>query len=109
MENNDTLIATLFNPRYQEGIFKKMCVPLERANVIITLVMNKCAQMVSQNSLVYEFQGPQSDSNELSESDHYDLMRHLGKPPIETNVAAGQSHKDKVLAYLQNFHPMFKG
>ncbi|MBW0521998.1 hypothetical protein O181_061713 [Austropuccinia psidii MF-1] len=71
--------------------------------------MNKCAQMVSQSLVGYEVQGPQSESDQFSEPDYYDLMRHLGQPPIETNVATGQCHKDEVLAYLQNLHPMSEG
>ncbi|MBW0466093.1 hypothetical protein O181_005808 [Austropuccinia psidii MF-1] len=59
--------------------------------------MNECAQMVSQSLVGYEAQGPQSESDQFSEPDHYDLMRHLGQLPIETNVATGQCHKDEII------------
>ncbi|MBW0561879.1 hypothetical protein O181_101594 [Austropuccinia psidii MF-1] len=109
MDSNYILISTLLDPRYREGIFKKIQVPAGRINSIISLLMNECAQMVSQISLEYKSQGLQSGSNQFSEPDHYNLMRHLGQNPIETNVATPQSHKDEVLSYLQNLHQMSKG
>ncbi|MBW0463201.1 hypothetical protein O181_002916 [Austropuccinia psidii MF-1] len=45
VKNDDTLIATLLNPRYCEGIFAHLKVPASRANAIVGQLMNECATM----------------------------------------------------------------
>ncbi|MBW0557291.1 hypothetical protein O181_097006 [Austropuccinia psidii MF-1] len=44
-----------------------------------------------------------------SDPEFYDLLSHLGQAPIELGSANPNSCKDKVVAYLQNLHPMSKG
>ncbi|MBW0466959.1 hypothetical protein O181_006674 [Austropuccinia psidii MF-1] len=50
MANNDSLIATLLNPKYREGIFKQMGVPPHRAKEVIDLLACECSTL-AQNEL----------------------------------------------------------
>ncbi|MBW0500531.1 hypothetical protein O181_040246 [Austropuccinia psidii MF-1] len=51
----------------------------------------------------------QSSSDNLSEPETFDLLKHLKQPPIETMYDVLHLHDDEVTSYLQNTHPMTKG
>ncbi|MBW0571471.1 hypothetical protein O181_111186 [Austropuccinia psidii MF-1] len=102
MATNDTLIATLLNPKYREGIFKQLGVSSSRAKEVIDLLAGECAQLrINDGDDDLVNNGPQS-SNNLSEPDNFDLLKHLKEPLIEASY-------DVLQSYLQNDHPMAKG
>ncbi|MBW0576664.1 hypothetical protein O181_116379, partial [Austropuccinia psidii MF-1] len=109
VKNDDTLIATLLNPRYCKVIFTHLKVPASRANVIVGQLMNECATMTCIRAVELEDPADVNSSDQISEADDNDLLCHLGQTPIETNDETPLSHKDKVVAYLQNLHPMSRG
>ncbi|MBW0542288.1 hypothetical protein O181_082003 [Austropuccinia psidii MF-1] len=109
MANNNSLIATLLNMKNHEGIFKQMGVTPHRAKEVIDILACECSTM-AQN----EQSGPvtgdqQSSSDNLSEPESFDLLKHLKQPPIEKMYDVLHSHDDEVILYLQNTHPMTKG
>ncbi|MBW0539153.1 hypothetical protein O181_078868 [Austropuccinia psidii MF-1] len=50
---------------------------------------------------------PSSDN--LSEPDNFNLLKHLKQPPIKASYDVLHSQDDELLSYLQNEHPMAKG
>ncbi|MBW0488759.1 hypothetical protein O181_028474 [Austropuccinia psidii MF-1] len=87
MATNDTLIATILNPEYREGIFIQL-------------------RQRGDNDLGNN--GPPSTDN-LSEPDNFDLLKHLKEPPIEAYYDFLQSEGNELASYLQINHPMAKG
>ncbi|MBW0479058.1 hypothetical protein O181_018773 [Austropuccinia psidii MF-1] len=51
----------------------------------------------------------QLSSDNLSEPESFDLLKHLKKPPIEASYNVIQSQDDEIASYLQNNHPVAKG
>ncbi|MBW0568037.1 hypothetical protein O181_107752 [Austropuccinia psidii MF-1] len=109
--NDDSLIACLFNPKYHEGIFNQLGVPIHHFKEIIKVLNIELASMITKQKLADQAQlelqcgSPQ----ELSETENTDLLRHLKHPPIEASDELLRSEGDNLLCYLQNLHPMTKG
>ncbi|MBW0467305.1 hypothetical protein O181_007020 [Austropuccinia psidii MF-1] len=108
VKNDDTLFAMLLNPRYRKGIFTHLKVPASQANVIVGQLMNECATMTCIRAMELEDPADANSSDRISEADDNDLLSHLGQTPIETNETP-QSHKDEVVACLQNPYSMSRG
>ncbi|MBW0464617.1 hypothetical protein O181_004332 [Austropuccinia psidii MF-1] len=87
MQNNDTLTATLLNPKYRKEIFK---LKAEKAKKDATLDRN-------------------SSPDYQSEPDKLDILHHLDQAPMESTLDFSHSEEDEVLIYLQNLHPVGKG
>ncbi|MBW0464474.1 hypothetical protein O181_004189 [Austropuccinia psidii MF-1] len=110
MKNHNTLIATLLNPKYQLALLKQLNVPIDYSNCIIDQIMEECARMNKHTRPNLTSPGNSDPPPQLnSDPEFYDLLSHLGKAPIELGSANPNSFKDKVVAYLQNLHPMSKG
>ncbi|MBW0538607.1 hypothetical protein O181_078322 [Austropuccinia psidii MF-1] len=83
MSNNDSLIVTLLNSKYHEGIFKQMGVPPHQAKEVIDILA--CGfSTLAQNKQSGGVTGEQeSSADNLSEPETFDLLKHLKQPPIE--------------------------
>ncbi|MBW0582238.1 hypothetical protein O181_121953, partial [Austropuccinia psidii MF-1] len=103
------LIATLLNPKYQEGIFKKLGVPPNCEKVVIDILAGKCAQLGRMDPADHGQGDLQLSLDNLSEPDSFNLLKHLKQPPLEASYNVLQSQDDKVPSYLQNNHPVAKG
>ncbi|MBW0475225.1 hypothetical protein O181_014940 [Austropuccinia psidii MF-1] len=109
MATNNTLIATILNPKYCEGIFKQLGVSSSHAKQAIDLLASKCAQLtINEGDDALGNNGLPSSDN-LSEPDHFNLLKHLNEPSIEASYDVLQSQGNELASYLQNDHPMAKG
>ncbi|MBW0556432.1 hypothetical protein O181_096147 [Austropuccinia psidii MF-1] len=109
MATNKTLIETIFNPKYCKGIFKQLGISSSCAKEVIDLLAGECAQLtINEGDDTPGNNGPPSSDN-LSEPDNFDLLKHLKEPPIEASYDVLQSQGNKLASYLQNNHPMSKG
>ncbi|MBW0486765.1 hypothetical protein O181_026480 [Austropuccinia psidii MF-1] len=109
MANNDTLIACLFNPKYQEGIFKQLQVPLSQSKEIIEVLNGEMAPIIEKSNCVEHSNSNGTAPQESSNDSIGDLLNHLIPPAIETSYAMPNSQGDELVCYLQNLHPMTKG
>ncbi|MBW0466311.1 hypothetical protein O181_006026 [Austropuccinia psidii MF-1] len=65
---------------------------------------------LAQNKQSGQVTGDQrSSSDNLSEPETFDLLKHLKQPPIKTMYDVLHLQDDAVTSYLQNTHPMTKG
>ncbi|MBW0475835.1 hypothetical protein O181_015550 [Austropuccinia psidii MF-1] len=109
MTTNNTLIATILNAKYREGIFKQLGISSSCAKEVIDLLASECTQLsINEGDDTVEHNGPPSSDN-LSEPDNFDLLKHLKKLPIEASYDVLQSQGNELESYLQNNHPMAKG
>ncbi|MBW0509736.1 hypothetical protein O181_049451 [Austropuccinia psidii MF-1] len=109
MANNNSLIETLLNPKYCKGIFKQMGVPPHQAKEVINILAWECSTL-AQNKQSGQVTGDQqSSSDNLSEPETFNLLKHLKQPPMKTMYDVLHSQDDEVTPYLQNTHPMTKG
>ncbi|MBW0551678.1 hypothetical protein O181_091393, partial [Austropuccinia psidii MF-1] len=84
MANNNSLIETLLNPKYCKGIFKQMGVPPHQAKEVINILAWECSTL-AQNKQSGQVTGDQqSSSDNLSEPETFNLLKHLKQPPIKT-------------------------
>ncbi|MBW0464324.1 hypothetical protein O181_004039 [Austropuccinia psidii MF-1] len=109
MENDDSLIATLLNPKYRKEIFNSLGVPSHRANTIISLLSRECYALQEERSRQCQPTIRMSSPEDPSESDEPDILRHLNQAPMESSQVFSASQEDEVLTYLQNLHPISKG
>ncbi|MBW0548631.1 hypothetical protein O181_088346 [Austropuccinia psidii MF-1] len=109
MATNDTLIAIILNPKYRKGIFKQLGVSSSCAKEVIDLFAGECVQLtINEGDNTLGNNGPPSSEN-LSEPDNFDLLKHLKEPPIEASYDVLQSQGNELASYLQNNHLMAKG
>ncbi|MBW0583303.1 hypothetical protein O181_123018 [Austropuccinia psidii MF-1] len=109
MATNDTLIATILNPKYRKEIFKQLGISSSCTKEVIDLLASKCVQLrIKKGDNDLGNNGPPSSDN-LSEPDNFDLLKHLKERPIEASYDVLQSQGDELVSYLQNNHPMAKG
>ncbi|MBW0471874.1 hypothetical protein O181_011589 [Austropuccinia psidii MF-1] len=109
MANNDTLIACLFNPKYREGIFKQLRVPISRSKEIIEVLNVEMASIIAKSNCVEHSNLNKTAPQESSNNSIGDLLHHLNQPAIETSYSMPNSQGDELVCYLQNLHPMTKG
>ncbi|MBW0503174.1 hypothetical protein O181_042889 [Austropuccinia psidii MF-1] len=109
MANNNSLIATLLNPQYCEGIFKQMGVPPHQAKEVIDLLVHECSILTQNNKSAHKRGESQSSADNLSKPESFNLLKHLKQLPIEATYDVLHSYDDEVASYLQNTHPMTKG
>ncbi|MBW0487953.1 hypothetical protein O181_027668 [Austropuccinia psidii MF-1] len=109
MATNDTLIATILNPKYHKGIFKQFGVSSSHSKEVIDLLAGEDAQLtINEGEDALGNNGSPSSDN-LSELDNLDLLKHLKEPPIGASYDVLQSQGNELASYLQNNHPMGKG
>ncbi|MBW0481690.1 hypothetical protein O181_021405 [Austropuccinia psidii MF-1] len=109
MATNDTLIATILNPNYHEGIFKQLGISSSRSKEVIDLLAGECAQLTNNEGDDALGNNGSPSSDNLSEPDNLDLLKHLKEPPIKASYDCLQSQGNELASYLQNNHPMAKG
>ncbi|MBW0506781.1 hypothetical protein O181_046496 [Austropuccinia psidii MF-1] len=86
-----------------------MAVLPHQAKEVINILACKCSTLTQnkQSSLV---RGDlKSSSDNLSNPETFDLLKHLKQPPIKVTYDALHSQDDEVTSYLQNTHTMTKG
>ncbi|MBW0488843.1 hypothetical protein O181_028558 [Austropuccinia psidii MF-1] len=99
MVTNNTLIATILNPKYREGIFKQLGISSSHAKEVIDLLAGECVQLtINEGDEALGNNGPPSSDN-LSEPDNFNLLKHLKEPPIEASYDVLQSQGDESAAY----------
>ncbi|MBW0488816.1 hypothetical protein O181_028531 [Austropuccinia psidii MF-1] len=109
MVTNNTLIATILNLKYRKGISKQLGVSYSCAKEVTDLLAGECTQSsINEGDNALGINGSPSSDN-LSEPDNFDLLKHLKEPPIEASYDVLQSQGDELASYLQNNHPMPKG
>ncbi|MBW0531388.1 hypothetical protein O181_071103 [Austropuccinia psidii MF-1] len=108
MSNNDSLIACLSNPKCKD-IFKQLCVPIHQSKEVIEVLNNEMGSLISQKNFEDQANLRTSSPQDMSKSEHSDLLCHLNKPPIEASYKVPNSQGDELVCSLQNLHPMTKG
>ncbi|MBW0490423.1 hypothetical protein O181_030138 [Austropuccinia psidii MF-1] len=109
MQNDDSLIATLLNPKYCKEIFISLGVPSHCSNTIISSLSQECSALQEERSRQCQPTIRMSSPEDLSESDESDILRHLNQTPMESSQVFSASQEDEVLTYLHNLHPISKG
>ncbi|MBW0575035.1 hypothetical protein O181_114750 [Austropuccinia psidii MF-1] len=106
INNNTTLLATLFNPKYCKEIFRTLGVPAERSRMIIEFLCRECTGMQAKNN---QSVCASNSPDYQSDPDKLDILHHLNQVPMESSQVFSSSDEDEVLNYLQNSHPVGKG
>ncbi|MBW0548768.1 hypothetical protein O181_088483, partial [Austropuccinia psidii MF-1] len=96
LANNDTLIACLVNPKYREGIFKQLRVPISRSKEIIEVLNVEVALIIAKSNCVEPSDLNKTAPQDSSNDSIGDLLHHLNQPAIETSYAMPNSQGDEL-------------
>ncbi|MBW0585395.1 hypothetical protein O181_125110, partial [Austropuccinia psidii MF-1] len=109
LQNDDSIISAFLNPKYCESIFKQLAIPLARTKQIIDKVSNECATLNSHIHSEDQCNDSNLPSDERSNTESFDLLKHLQHIPIEANYNTINSPFDELGSYIQNLNPMVRG
>ncbi|MBW0549939.1 hypothetical protein O181_089654, partial [Austropuccinia psidii MF-1] len=105
MENNNTLIATLLDPSYHQGIICLIGVSPAHAKEVIDVLSQEC--MITTSVSPDEYQDTQSSPAQMAELLCQKLLKKYDSAIKCTSALATHSNNlDEVLIYLQHHHPI---
>ncbi|MBW0497809.1 hypothetical protein O181_037524 [Austropuccinia psidii MF-1] len=110
MKNNDTLMATLLNPSYRQGMFKLIGLSPQRSQEVMDalsqeyLILTADSSPIGEDLRVSTSPCPNKDSPQRKLLKMYDCALQLtSSNPTQTG------NMDEVFSYLQNQHPIMEG